>query len=310
MFVYVLLLTAATPVRPVYAEPYETPVVAKGCTKFDCSFDDAEPSNAEPKKAVPEYRCIDGSRAPRKSLCGPVAVPEEKQYDPRPPIPTKATRPIPRNNPGSWVTTYDYPTYSLAYDEEGTTGFRLTVAVDGKVSDCAVTSSSRFALLDAATCKHITRRARFTPALDNDGNPIEGSYSNRVTWRIPAMPSFAQQIDLLPSGPQATFGVRIEIDELDYPLEALEKGVRGHANVLLLISEMGSVKSCSIKASTGSPLLDKRSCELASEWTFLPARDSSGKAIAGDTSHDFVWILPDAWKSYQKTGLYPAKPAN
>ena len=310
MLVYVLLLAAATPVQAVYAEQLETPVVAKRCTKIDCSFDDTEPNNSKPEKATSDYRCIDGSTAPSKSLCGPVAVPEERQYYKRPPIPTKATRSIPRNNSSSWVTTHDYPTYSLAYDEEGTTGFRLTIGVDGKVSDCAVTSSSRFALLDAATCKHITRRARFSPALDNDGNPIEGRYSNRVTWRIPAKPSFAQQIELLPSGPQATFGVRIEIDEQDYPLEALEKGVRGHANVLLLISEAGNVASCSVRASTGSPLLDTRSCELASKWTFVPARDSAGKAIAADTSHDFVWILPDAWKAYQQTGIYPPKPVN
>ena len=124
------------------------------------------------------------------------------------------------------------------------------------------------------------------------------------------MPSFAQQIDLLPSGPQATFGVRIEIDEQDYPREALEQGVRGHANILLLISEAGNVTSCTVKTGTGNALLDTRSCKLASTWTFLPARDVAGKAIAGETSHDFAWILPDAWKAYQQTGIYPPKPVN
>ena len=281
MLVYVFLVVAATPV-PVKSDR-EVPI------------------------AVPGHICTNGEIVRDRYQCPAeetVPTPFSIEY---PRMPIQATRPVPRNYPGGWVVAYDYPSRSLAYDEEGTTGFRLTIGLDGKVSDCAIISSSGFALLDAATCKHITRRARFSPALDNDGNPIEGSYSNRVTWRLPEMPSFAQQIDLVPSGPQATFGVRIEINELSYPLEALEKGMRGHANVLLLISETGNVTSCSVKTSTGSPLLDTRSCDLASKWTFLPGRDFAGKAIAGDTSHEFVWILPDAWKEYQKTGLYPKK---
>ena len=267
-------------------------------------------SDREAPNVVAGHICSNGEMVRDRYQCPA----EETVPTPPPPLsvdyprmPIQATRPIPRNNPGSWVVTNDYPTYSLAYDEEGTTGFRVTIGVDGKVSHCAVTSSSGYELLDTATCKNITRRARFTPALDNDGNPIEGNFSNRVIWRIPAMPSFAKQTDLLPAGPQATFGVRIEISELDYPLEALEKGVRGQTSVLLSISEMGDVTNCSVKTGTGNPALDAQSCKLASSWTFLPARDAAGKAIAGETSHDFVWILPDAWKDYQKTGLYPKK---
>ena len=65
------------------------------------------------------------------------------------------------------------------------TGFRLTVGTDGRVSECSVTSSSGSSTLDAATCKLITRRARFTPAKDADGNPVTDTYSNRIRWQIP-----------------------------------------------------------------------------------------------------------------------------
>ena len=39
--------------------------------------------------------------------------------------------------------------------------------------------------LDDATCKLVTRRARFKPATDGEGNPTTGSYSNAVRWQIP-----------------------------------------------------------------------------------------------------------------------------
>jgi periplasmic protein TonB len=91
----------------------------------------------------------------------------------------------PKNNPGGWATTNDYPSRALSQEREGTTGFRVTVGSDGKVTDCQVTASSGHGDLDAATCSNVKRRARFEPAKDKDGNPTSGSYSNRVTWRIP-----------------------------------------------------------------------------------------------------------------------------
>jgi protein TonB len=92
---------------------------------------------------------------------------------------------VPKGNPGSWATTNDYPSRALREEREGTTGFRVTVGPDGRVTDCQVTSSSGHGDLDAAACDNIRRRARFNPAMDGDGNPTTGSYSNRVRWVIP-----------------------------------------------------------------------------------------------------------------------------
>ena len=39
--------------------------------------------------------------------------------------------------------------------------------------------------LDEAACANIRRRARFTPAMDGEGQPTTVSYSNRVRWVIP-----------------------------------------------------------------------------------------------------------------------------
>lgn len=105
---------------------------------------------------------------------------------PAPPPPPKGpdTPAQPKGNPGSWATTNDYPSRALREERSGTTGFRVTVGADGRVVDCQVTSSSGHADLDQATCANVTRRARFKPALEG-GQPVQGTYSNRIRWVIP-----------------------------------------------------------------------------------------------------------------------------
>jgi periplasmic protein TonB len=103
---------------------------------------------------------------------------------PAPPPPAVISAAKPRGNPSNWANTNDYPSRALQQEREGTTGFRVTIGTNGRVIDCSVTQSSGHADLDEATCKNIERRARFTPALRN-GEPVQGSYSNRVRWQIP-----------------------------------------------------------------------------------------------------------------------------
>ncbi|MFA7603411.1 MAG: energy transducer TonB [Novosphingobium sp.] len=91
----------------------------------------------------------------------------------------------PRGNPGNWATTNDYPSRALREEREGTTGFRVTIDENGRVTNCEVTSSSGHADLDKATCDNVQRRARFNAATDGDGNKTTGTYSNRVRWVIP-----------------------------------------------------------------------------------------------------------------------------
>lgn len=122
--------------------------------------------------------------APPPAPVVPVIAPPAPAIAPPPPrIPPKAA--APRGRPQEWVTTNDYPSRALREEREGTTGFRLTVGPDGKVTNCEVTSSSGSPDLDEATCSNLRRRARFTPATDGEGQPTTGSYSSRTRWVIP-----------------------------------------------------------------------------------------------------------------------------
>jgi protein TonB len=113
------------------------------------------------------------------------APPAPPAPPPAPPAPKLAKPAAPKGNPGDWATSDDYPAVALREEREGTTRFRVTVGPDGKVTDCQVTASSGSPDLDQAACKNITRRARFTPAVDTNGSPTTGSYSNAIRWVIP-----------------------------------------------------------------------------------------------------------------------------
>lgn len=104
---------------------------------------------------------------------------------PPPPPKFKPQPATPKSNPGSWATPDDYPSRALREDREGVARFRVSVGADGKVQSCEIVGSSGHADLDEATCKLVTRRARFKPASDGDGDPTTGSYSNAVRWQIP-----------------------------------------------------------------------------------------------------------------------------
>jgi protein TonB len=152
-----------------------------------------EPDTAPPPPVAPPAPVTISTAAPQietQPRIPPPAPPVLRVPPPAPPAPPPPPRvqpkdPEPRGNPGNWATPNDYPRRALREEREGTTRFRVTVNAEGRVTDCQVTGSSGHADLDEATCQNITRRARFKPATDGEGQPTTGSYSNSVRWVIP-----------------------------------------------------------------------------------------------------------------------------
>lgn len=84
-----------------------------------------------------------------------------------------------------YVARPDYPRTAFLAGEEGKVEFRLRVAPDGRVSDCVVIESSGSAALDAAACRLMRSRARFTPALDAAGQPTADTIEAQLDWQLP-----------------------------------------------------------------------------------------------------------------------------
>ncbi|QJU58594.1 TonB family protein [Sphingomonas sp. AP4-R1] len=110
--------------------------------------------------------------------------PAPSQIQPTPPS-ALARGAVPAGNRAEWVTNDDYPTAALRAEVEGSVGIDVTIDARGRVSDCIVTASSGSDLLDQATCRIYARRARFTPALNEAGQPVAAHRADRVRWQIP-----------------------------------------------------------------------------------------------------------------------------
>jgi protein TonB len=90
-----------------------------------------------------------------------------------------------RANLASYITDDDYPQDAIRNEQQGTTGVRLDVGPDGRVTNCTITSSSGSSSLDNTACRVLRSRARFTPATDSSGSRTTDTVSTRITWRLP-----------------------------------------------------------------------------------------------------------------------------
>ena len=214
--------------------------------------------------------------------------------------------PIPKNNPGTWANTGDYPALALREQREGITAFTVDVSVDGRVIKCTITSSSGHADLDKVTCDNVTARAQFYPGKDKNGVATTGSYSNRVRWQIPDVPSSVLSIasDSLPRAPRPSDRSQLTIAKEKYPAAALAAGQQGRTTFMLDVDETGKVFGCAITDSSQFSELDQQACAIAREWKFEPALDANGKPSEGKSAHMLYWRLP---KSAPRVSFNPER---
>lgn len=192
------------------------------------------PEAAETQPPSPEAPSIRTDPVP--------APPRPIAYDPPPPPVPDSRMAMPRNNPGGWIISADYPKIAMLLNEEGNTDYHLTISKEGRVSGCRITRSSGFSRLDELTCRWITRRARFDPAL-RGGEPVEGGYSGRVRWLVhPGGMLRASQ-----------FGWK-------RPKAAIEEKARGVVKFEITIEPYGKISDCRILRSSGFDSLDRETC--------------------------------------------------
>jgi TonB family protein len=86
------------------------------------------------------------------------------------------------------IANDDYPAAAIRAGEEGTVRIRMDIDVLGRVTNCAVASSSGSATLDSASCALAIRRFRFSPALDRRGRPVPSVATRAIRWQLPDGP--------------------------------------------------------------------------------------------------------------------------
>ena len=227
----------------------------------------------------------------------------------------------------SFVSADDYPAVALKAGEQGTTRVRLNVASNGRVVRCIVTASSGSSALDSTTCRLLTARARFRPALDSAGAPTADEYMTGLVWtlrpevrveqtapvpggmksnsapplpvvRVPAWqppPAAPPPAVTFAEGPRPRAQMQSLIDLGDYPASALRAGEQGTTRVELIVAPNGRATGCTVTKSSGSTALDSATCRiLLSRARFTPARDTTGSPVESRYSTAIRWSYADS----------------
>lgn len=84
-----------------------------------------------------------------------------------------------------WFRPDDYPMEAFRAGREGTVIVRLSIGSDGSIRECAPVAPSGVAELDARTCRILTTRGRYEPAIDSNGAPVPAMATVLVNWRLP-----------------------------------------------------------------------------------------------------------------------------
>jgi periplasmic protein TonB len=91
-----------------------------------------------------------------------------------------------KGDPRTWITNDDYPPSAIREERQGVSAIAWTINEQGRAENCHVTESSGSPDLDDTACRLIIRRAKYTPAKDQGGQPIKQTASIRFRWVLPS----------------------------------------------------------------------------------------------------------------------------
>ncbi|KQZ64609.1 hypothetical protein ASD67_09140 [Sphingopyxis sp. Root1497] len=96
-----------------------------------------------------------------------------------------AKPPIPKSNQAQWVDIMgaSQEMQDRLVGQRLVIAFTLAVGPHGRPTECTHEGEGALgAEFGALTCTQVMRRARFTPATDDVGNPVDGRWSGRAVW--------------------------------------------------------------------------------------------------------------------------------
>jgi protein TonB len=85
----------------------------------------------------------------------------------------------------SLLSFEDYPAEAVRNNWQGDVSVKLNITKDGRVRACRIVQSSGYPVLDLKTCEVMLLRARFTPARNIFGQPVEDVFqAPLIRWRL------------------------------------------------------------------------------------------------------------------------------
>lgn len=175
----------------------ELPVIVLGQQRlvgWQGSADTAPDVTPEQEAAVKDLTLsIRGRRPVRfefRSLAKPFAqlrhctttLVESWGYDPQ--VQASLTRPAtPATSAADWLRTDDFPIGAAMAGHNGLVQFRLDVDAEGKIAGCYVLARTNPDDFADTTCRAVSKRGKFEPALDAEGKPVRSFFIRKVHWQ-------------------------------------------------------------------------------------------------------------------------------
>ena len=187
----------------------------------------------------------------------------------------------------------DYPAAALRNAEQGAVTMRITIGVNGRVSNCEVIQSSESEALDEAACRGMAEHARYRPALDEVGEPTVDIVTQAVRYVLPkggpGMSSFIPPIAIgMGKWRDLAFGAEFE--------EKIREDGNGSGTALyaLTVDAEGKPSGCGVMQSSGSSNVDNGVCASLLEHAEFEPSSVHGEAING------FFVIP--YPSYEALG--------
>lgn len=167
--------------------PLDLPDLANDVTPQ--SGQPTEPVDAPPPVVTPPTPPVAASDAKPVTSRKPKSILPTRPAAIRLPRPAEtiraaATRATPIQPLERLFSRSDYPASARSAREQGTTSVMLGIDPAGRAITCRIAASSGSVALDAATCRVLVGRARFTPAIDESGVRTSDSYVQRIRWKL------------------------------------------------------------------------------------------------------------------------------
>lgn len=125
---------------------------------------------------------------------GPSAVAAANDYKlpPKPIVTSNLSRemtgppaPVPLDQKGTSARIVQkYPPEAIRLGQQGTVGLEVRVSDSGRVTECSVTKSSGYLLLDEAACEGMVKYSQFAAARNAEGESEEGVFRTSIVFRL------------------------------------------------------------------------------------------------------------------------------
>jgi hypothetical protein len=94
--------------------------------------------------------------------------------------------PEPQSKPDTWISPDSYPQKSLNSGEGAILEFRIVVGPTGRAESCVIQNTVGDKAFAESACKQLMENARFSPALDAQGQPVRGLWFNSAHYQTSA----------------------------------------------------------------------------------------------------------------------------